>query len=132
LTRNRPVSRDLAGSCGHVWVKELLGHNGSAHRNRRLRTHTRSGTSPCGRSLTRQVGRSLTSEDSTPPRRAPTLGLGALDQHHPTPLGVPGDVQNPVPGQRKQQGRTVRHSSWPLPAGVWQNHQHAEATSLTS
>ena len=97
FTRNRPVNLDRAGSWEQDWVNERRGHNRSAHTNRRLRTHTRNGTSPCGRSFTRRVGRSLITPDSTPHRgHPPSLStLSASTTRPPSGAAVTSSTRNP-------------------------------------
>ena len=66
FTFRRVVTRARAGSWALVSVNDRRPHRTSTHAKRRLRTHTTSGTGPCGRSFTRLVGLSLINPDSTP------------------------------------------------------------------
>lgn len=65
-SRSLVVTRERAGSCALACVNDLRGHSASKHTKRRLRTRKRNATAPCGTSLTRLSGRSLTREDTTP------------------------------------------------------------------
>src|SRR5665647_1546883 len=66
LALSRVVSRDRAGTWSVTSANDPREHNCSVHTKRRLQTHSRSGTLPCGRSFNRQIGRSLIREDITP------------------------------------------------------------------
>ena len=51
--QRRVVSRDRAGTWSLTSVNDLREHSCSVHTKRRLQTHSRSGTLPCGRSFNR-------------------------------------------------------------------------------
>ena len=108
FVRNRAVSRARVGSCTRVSVNDRRADNASVHANRRLRTHIRSGTAPCGRSLTRLVGRSRTSPDSTPQDGQPPCSVtrSTSTRRAPSASNNTSRTRNPGSANNKAYGRT--------------------------
>src|SRR5665647_1023131 len=97
LARSRVVNRDRAGTWSLTSVNDPREHNASVHTKRRLQTHSRSGTLPCGRSFNWQTGRSFNRDDITPHEgQPPSLAtLSTSTSRPPSGSSVTFRTRNP-------------------------------------